>query len=1168
MGGSQAGMCARCLLASALRHPAAHKPAALPEPGDWIGSCRIVRLLGEGGMGMVYLAEQVQPIARQVALKVVKLGMETRAVLARFQTEGQALALMEHPNIAQVYEAGSSENGRSYFVMEYVPGAAITEYCDRHCLGTRARLALFLQVAHAAQHAHQKGIIHRDLKPSNILVMQRDGEAVPKIIDFGLAKATEKTFTEETIFTEAGVLIGTPEYMSPEQASRNGQDLDTRTDIYSLGVLLYELLVGTVPFDSKYLRRAGYEEIRRIIREDDPPTPTTRLISLGAAATEIASCRATDTGALRKQVRGDLDWITMTAMAKDPDRRYASASELAADIERHLRDEPVMASPPSTSYRMGKFIRKNRGPVLALAAVFISLVLGLGASTVLYFRAERQRLEAQAQRAEAERQRAAAIEGRAEANRQGTLAQRQRSLAEQARTTADQQRQEAELQHAEAERQRQVAERQSAEASRRGAEAVAERSAAEKQREVAERQSRLAVEESRAADEQRAVAERQRLLAQRQSYAANLIAADLHVRSNEISEARRRLMLCPPALRSWEWRYLLWKSDTSITMLAGSPGGGQGSKAALGFSQDSARLFRAFAGFADGWWATTFKPSASYRDLGQVLAADAEGTRIMATAAHAGDYFLRVVDTASGKVLSTLAAGDSEPVCAAFSPNWTRAVSGGKDGTLLLWDLASGKPLAKLAGHKGGVWAVAFSADGQRVASGGEDRMVRVWDAAAGHAMYGIAGHGAAVLAIAYGPDRGMLVSGSADKTARIWDAATGRSLHTLTGHECGVKGIAISPDGATIASASCGTLRLWDAASGKLAATLGGEWRSDIARVAFSPDGARIAAASATGEGKVWNALTFGGGILKRGGADVDRIAVSPNGDRIALHNGKTQSLEMWDARRRKTAWTLSGNDAQTSVLAFSPDGRRLAAGSAGNTVHIWNPATGQAEGTGQLFGGAQSLAFNADGTRLVAGTSDRAVSVWDTASMRRIFSATAGGAVHLVIPSPDGKHIAAAIGDRTLLLWDISKGDVPLKIGLPAGFGEALGLAYSPDGRRIAAGAAASGEIGVWDTGSGQSLATLKGHSAPVAALAFSPDGSRIVSGSVDKTIRVWDAASYDPLIGMGDHEEAVASLAFSPDGARIYSSSPEGTVRIWETRPGTEPKPSTDVVKDHDK
>src|SRR5580700_953830 len=426
LAGSHEGMCARCLLAAALRHPA--EAAGLPAPGDWIGSYRIVRLLGEGGMGRVYLAEQEHPIARQVALKIIKLGMDTRAVLARFQSEGQALALMEHPNIAQVYEAGSSGKGRPYFVMESVPGIPITEYCDGHTLGTRQRLELLLQVAHAAQHAHQKGIIHRDLKPANILVMERDGEAVPKIIDFGLAKATEKIFTEETAFTEAGVLIGTPEYMSPEQASPGGWDVDTRTDIYSLGVLLYELLIGTVPFDSKYLRREGYDEIRRIIREDDPPTPATRLISLGTRVVGIAACRATDAGSLRKQVRGDLDWITMTAMAKDRNRRYASASELAADIGRHLRDEPVMASPPSNSYRLGKFIRKNRGPVLALAAVFVSLLLGLGTSTVLYFRAERQRLEAQAQRAEAERQREVAEQERAEAHRQGTQAERQKTL--------------------------------------------------------------------------------------------------------------------------------------------------------------------------------------------------------------------------------------------------------------------------------------------------------------------------------------------------------------------------------------------------------------------------------------------------------------------------------------------------------------------------------------------------------------------------------------------------------------------------------------------------------------------------------------------------------------------------------------------------------------------
>src|ERR1039457_4941750 len=394
MAGSQEGMCARCLLAAALRQPATRALAGLPEPGEWIGSCRVVRLLGEGGMGMVYLAEQEQPIARQVALKIIKLGMDTRAVLARFESEEQALALMDHPNIAHVYEAGSSASGRPYFVMEYVPGIPITEYCDHHCLDTRQRLALFLQVANAVQHAHQKGVIHRDLKPSNILVMQRDGEAVPKIIDFGLAKATEKNFTEETLFTEAGVLIGTPEYMSPEQASA-ARDIDTRTDIYSLGVLLYELLVGTVPFESKSLRGAGYDEIRRIIREDDPPMPATRLEALGPKAAEIASCRATDAGRLRKEVRGDLGWITMKALEKDCARRYPSASEMAADIQRHLHDEPVTAGPAAPAYRLAKFVRKNAYAVAAVATIFLLLALGLGVSSVLYTKANRQRAVAQ-----------------------------------------------------------------------------------------------------------------------------------------------------------------------------------------------------------------------------------------------------------------------------------------------------------------------------------------------------------------------------------------------------------------------------------------------------------------------------------------------------------------------------------------------------------------------------------------------------------------------------------------------------------------------------------------------------------------------------------------------------------------------------------------------------
>lgn len=1143
------GICPRCLLTMAMAGEGEEETISGEQT---YGVYHIVRLLGEGGMGTVYLAEQRHPISRLVALKVIKLGMDTREVIARFESERRALALMDHPNIAKVLDAGATPQGRPYFVMEYVPGSPITEYCDEHRMSNRHRLELFSRVCQAVQHAHQKGIIHRDLKPSNVLVWLQDDKPVPKVIDFGVAKAIDRGATERSVFTELGMFIGTPEYMSPEQVQLIGQDVDTTTDIYSLGVLLYELLCGVLPFDSRNLRRGAYDEIRRIIREEEPPRPSARLSNLGAEASEVAQRRQTDAAALERDLRGDLNWITMKAMAKHRGRRYASASELAADIARHLRDEPVMASPPSTPYRVGKFMKKNRGPVLALAAVFVSLVLGMTASTVLYFGAERQRLEAQAQRIEVERQRGAAEQERAEARRQGTQAERQRVLAEQARKTADQQRREAELQHAEAERQRTVAEQQTAEARRRGAEALQDRSAAEQQREVAQQQGRVAEQASRAAGEQRAAAERQRLLALRQSYAANLIAADLHIRSNEIAEARRRLLLCPADLKGWEWRYLLWKCDTSLATLAGPTTAAPVSKPALGFSQDGTRIFWASSDAMEWWSASSYKPLGGYRDFGRVLASDADGVRLVSASARDGDYSLRFFDAASHKVLLTFAGHKSEAICAAFNWNGTRVVSGTSDGTIMLWDTASGHSLARLDAHKGGVRALAFSSDGARIVSGGEDRMVRIWDTGTGRAMYGIPGHGGAVLSTAFSPDRGTVASGSADRTVRLWDAATGRPMHTLTGHECGVEAIAISPDGTTIASASCRTLRLWDAASGRLTATLAAGWRSDITAVSFNTDGARIAAASAAGEVKVWNALTYGGGILRRAGSDADRLAVSSTGARIAFHNPKTQALEMWDPRSRKSTWILRGDDAQVTALAFNPASNWLATGSTNNGVRIWDALNGHPnDGRGMLSAPATSLAFTADGARLVSGSSDHALSVWDTASMRRIFGATLAGPVRVAVPGPDGRHVAAGTGDRTLLVWDTANGGPPLRIELPVGSGSILSAAYSPDGRRVASGGEGSGEIRVWDASSGQPLAVLRGHSAPVDALTFSPDGSRIVSGSRDKTVRVWDAATYDPLLVMGDHDEAVALLAFSPDGNRLFSTSPDGAVRIWDTQ-----------------
>jgi len=361
----------------------------LEEPGTMIGQYKLLELIGKGGMAVVYMAEQQEPIRRKVALKIIKLGMDTKSVIARFEAERQALALMDHPNIAKVFDAGATEAGRPYFVMELVTGVSITEYCDKNNLSTKQRLALFIQVSNAVQHAHQKGIIHRDIKPTNVMVTQRDGEPIPKVIDFGIAKATNQRLTEKTLFTRYAHIIGTPAYMSPEQAESSDFDVDTRSDIYSLGVLLYELLTGTTPFSEKELRKAGYLEMQRIIREKEPDKPSTKLSTLGETLTDIAKYRSSSPELLRKLISGDLDWIIMKSLEKDRTRRYTTASEFTSDIERHLNNEPVLASPPTRLYQMRKMVQRHRVLVTAITVIAASIIIGLAVSTTLYLRMHR-----------------------------------------------------------------------------------------------------------------------------------------------------------------------------------------------------------------------------------------------------------------------------------------------------------------------------------------------------------------------------------------------------------------------------------------------------------------------------------------------------------------------------------------------------------------------------------------------------------------------------------------------------------------------------------------------------------------------------------------------------------------------------------------------------------
>jgi serine/threonine protein kinase len=382
-------------------------PPAEDEPGSTIGRYRLIGRIGSGGGGIVYEAEQQEPVVRRVALKVIRLGMDTETVISRFEVERQALALMDHPNIARVLDAGATASGRPYFVMELVKGDRITKYCDEEKLDVTERLRLFIQVCHAIQHAHQKGIIHRDIKPSNILVATHDGVAQPKVIDFGIAKATESRLSSPAMSTAVDQPVGTPAYMSPEQVDMGGIDVDTRSDVYGLGALLYELLAGRPPFDGDALLKSGMSEMRRTLLEKDPQLPSASLLAAGPDAAEIAGRRRSEKGRLASLLAGDLDWIAMKALEKDRNRRYQTANSLAMDVQRYLSDEPVIARRPSRLYLLEKFMRRNRVACISGAAVAISLIGGMGAATVLYLRErealveqERLRTEAEAARAE------------------------------------------------------------------------------------------------------------------------------------------------------------------------------------------------------------------------------------------------------------------------------------------------------------------------------------------------------------------------------------------------------------------------------------------------------------------------------------------------------------------------------------------------------------------------------------------------------------------------------------------------------------------------------------------------------------------------------------------------------------------------------------------------
>ena len=1126
----------------------------------------ILRLLGEGGMGEVYLAEQRLPIHRQVALKLIKRGMDTRQVIARFDAERQVLALMRHPNIAAVYDAGTTLDGRPYFVMEYVEGEPVTDYCDRRRLSTHERLELFISVCGAVQHAHQKGIIHRDLKPSNVLVTDADGRPLPKIIDFGIAKAIDPLAVARSTFTEQGMVVGTPAYMSPEQAALS-PDIDTTTDVYSLGVLLYELLVGALPFDPSVLRSAGYEEMRRVIRESDPVRPSARVTSAMQASDGAASGSPTDTGRLTRQLRGDLDWITLKALEKDRRNRYPTVSALAADIGRFLAHQPVTARAPSVTYRMRKFVRRYRGIVSGAAAVMLALVAGLIVSVHQYTRAESQRLEAERQRHEADRNRTAAEHSAAEA-----ATQRIAALA----ATDD-----------------------------------------------ADRQRVTATNEATAAT----VARRE---AEYREYVATIVAADAELRLNLASAARARLLAAPPAFRGWEWQHLLLKTDPSLhTLTSAAPCEKPGEATAfpitisdhvLSLNRDRRHLYLRRCDTLERWETGSFTRS-TLKMSGKILAVDSTGRPLVISRPASNRWTLSVVDPASRTPMVSYGPFTAEPICADFNDDATRlavgfmpafsAIGEPLEDYFDIWDARGGRRLQRLAPPRPPLFdtrrrfptscLVAFSPDSALLATSGS--RVHVWRAETGQQVTGDPVQAGTVSQpIAWAPDGATLAIGrltglvdllSLDEAARampldgrgfteVLPMPDGdRRVLVLSRAQNEVLSIAFSPDGRWVLTGRASSVGLWSVEQKRLVRQLPGHG-AEVIGTAFDASG-RIVSADSTGNVKIWAAAaaTNGASTVLAGG-------LSPAGDFVLSRDGRTVGTAEMDGG--VFAWRL--DDFRKTVLregsgqmdlrriaralAIHPTGRQVFAAELdpAGTIRGWPIDTGSEATWGlnrnpvdgcdrvrpaNLSYPVNLMTLTPDGGAVVYGQG-RCVVVRELATMNVL-------AVLPVFPSsfafrPDGTLLLTSYnwlaqptggpGQARVLIWNWQKNRVLANVGTPTTRTDfedgSWKVSTSANGRYIAMIGARPAVVSIWDADLQREIGRLPVPEG-TQRLAFSPDGTRIATTSADTTIRIWDTDRRQLLLILTDDERHNGGLSFTPDG-RLIAGRSSGGLTIWDS------------------